>query len=295
MMEGEPPVDSAEGEPSISRGTAPSDRRPESRPIGIFDSGVGGISVLREIRRCLPAEAIIYVADSAHAPYGDKPAAFITQRSAIITQFLIAQGAKALVVACNTATGIAVDELRRNHAFPIVAIEPAIKPAMSMTRSGVVGVLATSRTIASNRFGKLVDRLRGEMPGVTVVAQACPGLVEQIEQGQTAGDAQALVSRCLSPLLAAGADTIVLGCTHYPLIAETIQSVAGAHVTLVDPAEAVARELRRRLDERGLLVSTERIGTLRFCTSGSAAQLLEQLTRLAVEVSPAQVVHCDLE
>jgi glutamate racemase len=269
--------------------------RGDPRPIGIFDSGVGGVSVWREVRRCLPSEDIVYVADSAHAPYGDKPAAFIAQRSAIITDFLIAQGAKALVVACNTATGIAVDELRRRHAFPIVAIEPAIKPAMSLTRSGVVGVLATSQTIASERFGRLVQRVRAETPGTEVMTQACPGLVEQIERGETTGETRALVARYVSPLLAAGADTIVLGCTHYPLIAGTIQSVAGDSVTLVDPAEAVARELRRRLAERGLLALPDRTGTLRFCTSGSAAQLFEQLSRVGIEVPQPQVVHCDLE
>jgi glutamate racemase len=265
----------------------------DPRPIGIFDSGVGGVSVLREVRRCLPSEDVVYVADSAHAPYGDKSAAFITQRSAIITEFLITQGAKALVVACNTATGIAVDELRRRHAFPIVAIEPAIKPAMALTRSGVVGVLATSQTLASDRFARLVERVRREAPAVDVVTQACSGLVEQIEQGDAAST-RALVARCVAPLLAAGADTIVLGCTHYPLIAETIQSVAGTGVTLVDPASAVARELRRRLDERRLLAPVERMGTLRFCTSGPAAQLVEQLSRVGIEVPRAQVVHCEL-
>jgi glutamate racemase len=266
----------------------------DPRPLGVFDSGVGGVSVLREVRRALPSEDIVYVADSAHAPYGDKSAAFITQRSAIITELLIAEGAKALVVACNTATGIAVDELRRRHAFPIVAIEPAIKPAMALTRSGVVGVLATSQTLASERFSTLVKRLRRDTPGIEVVAQACPGLVERIEQGNAASDLRALVTRYVSPLLAARADTIVLGCTHYPLIAETIQAVAGADVTLVDPAGAVARELRRRLDDRGLLASTGHAGTVRFYTSGPATQLFEQLSRLGIEVAQPQVVHCDL-
>jgi glutamate racemase len=290
MTGADPRFGSAQDATSLSRGTALGD----PRPIGIFDSGVGGVSVLREVRRCLPAEDIVYVADSAHAPYGDKPAEFIRQRSLIISDFLIARGAKALVVACNTATGIAVDELRRRHALPIVAIEPAIKPAMSLTQTGVVGVLATSQTLASERFGTLVQRLRAEMPGVEAVTQACPGLVEQIEKGQTAGETRALVAHYLEPLLAAGADTIVLGCTHYPLIAGTIQSVAGPGVRLVDPAEAVARELRRRLDERGLLAPADRAGTLRYCTSGLASQLFEQLSRLGVEVSEAQAVHCDL-
>jgi glutamate racemase len=250
--------------------------------------------VLREIRRCLPSEDVLYVADSAHAPYGDKPAAFITQRSAIISDFLIGHGAKALVVACNTATGIAVDQLRHRHTFPIVAIEPAIKPAMSLTRTGVVGVLATSQTLASERFRRLVERLRSETPGIDVVTQACPGLVEQIEEGRTATGIRALVGRFVEPLLAADVDTIVLGCTHYPLIAGTIQAAAGEDVRLVDPAEAVARELRRRLGERGLLAPANRTGTVRFCTSGSSTQLRDQLSGLGIKAEESQVVHCDL-
>jgi glutamate racemase len=290
MSGADSPGDCAQNVPNDGRVTAPGD----PRPIGIFDSGVGGVSVLREVRRSLPAEDIVYVADSAYAPYGDKPALFITQRSAIITDYLIGQGAKALVVACNTATGVSVDELRRRHAFPIVAIEPAIKPAMSLTRSGVVGVLATRQTLASERFGKLVERLRGEAAGIRVVTQACPGLVEHIEQGGAEADTRALLARFVSPLLAAGVDTIVLGCTHYPLIADAIQEVAGAGVSLVDPAEAVARELRRRLADGGLLAPASRVGALRFCTSGQASLLFDQLARVGIEVAQPQVVHCDL-
>ena len=154
--------------------------------IGVFDSGVGGLSLLREVRRELPHEDVIYVADSGHAPYGDKPVEIIRQRSSAIVGFLVRQGAKAVVVACNTATSVAVDGLRRDWTIPIVAIEPAVKPAAATTRSGVVGVLATGQTIASPRFARLTDTFAA---GVEVIAQPCPGLVEQIEKGDLSGPA----------------------------------------------------------------------------------------------------------
>src|SRR5688500_4882553 len=215
-----------------------------SGPIGIFDSGVGGLSVLLEVRRELPHEDLLYVADSAHAPYGDKPAEFIERRAATIVDFFIGQGAKAIVVACNTATGIAIEGLRARQSMPIVGIEPAIKPAVSVTKSGVIGVLATRQTTASAR----VARLGGtHASGVEVVAQACPGLVEQIENGELAsGETRALVAEYVRPLIERGADAIVLGCTHYPLVRDAIESAAGPAVTIIDPAAAVAREVRRR-------------------------------------------------
>ena len=149
------------------------------RPIGVFDSGVGGVSVLREIRRALPVEHLIYLADSAYTPYGDRPAAVIAERSIAMVQLLEQQGVKAVVVACNTATGIAIDALRGRFTMPIVAIEPAVKPAAALTRSGVVGVLATTQTLASERFSKLVE---AHAAGVRVVTQPSPGLVERVER-----------------------------------------------------------------------------------------------------------------
>jgi glutamate racemase len=248
--------------------------------IGVFDSGVGGLSLLREIRRELPHEDLIYVADSGHAPYGDKPVDIIRQRSAAIVQFLVGEGAKAVVVACNTATSVAVDGLRREWTIPIVAIEPAVKPAAAATRSGVVGVLATSQTIASPRFARLTDAFAG---GVEVIAQACPGLVEQIEKGDLSGAAtRALVDAYVAPLVERGADTLVLGCTHYPFVTELIADVAGAAVTIVDPAAAVARELRRRLDERSLATDRTEPGRLAVWSSGSTEALAVLLERLGL-------------
>lgn len=256
-----------------------------SHPVGVFDSGVGGLSVLREIRRQLPSEHLLYVADSAFAPYGNKPQEFIEARSLAIVEFLLSLNAKAIVVACNTATGAAAATIRARHALPVVAMEPAIKPAAALTRSGVVGVLATQRTLASHNFVKLFERYGN---GVEILAQACPGLVEQVEAGDLAGSGtRRLLERYLSPLLAKGADTLVLGCTHYPFLRPLIQKMAGPDVAVIDSSEAVARQLWRRLEAHGLLASPEQKGTEQFWSSAdpaSAAPILRQLWPLCNEV-----------
>ncbi len=258
------------------------------RPIGVFDSGVGGVSVLREIRRVLPSENLIYLADSAYTPYGDRPAAVITERSIAMVTLLEREGVKAVVVACNTATGIAVDALRRRFSMPIIAIEPAVKPAAASTRSGVVGVLATTQTLASERFSKLVETHAG---GVRVLTQPSPGLVERVESGELLTPAtRSMVEQYVRPLLEGGADTIVLGCTHYPFLAGVIQDVAGPAVAVIDPAVAVARELRRRLEAGGLLASDGHIGTERFWTTGPPEQsqaVLAQLWGGPIEITHA--------
>jgi len=248
------------------------------RAIGVFDSGVGGVSVLRDVRRELPAEDLIYVADSKYAPYGDRSPAFITERSIAMVQFLERLGAKAVVVACNTATGVAVDALRARFTMPIVAVEPAVKPAASHTRSGVVGVLATTQTLASARFAKLVDV---HASSVRVITQAAPGLVEQVEGGELSSQAtRSLVESYVRPLLQAGADTIVLGCTHYPFLSGVIADVAGSGVTVIDPAVAVARELRRRLHASRLLAPPDHIGREQFWTTGPVEQTRDVITQL---------------
>jgi glutamate racemase len=256
------------------------------RPIGVFDSGVGGVSVLREIRRVLPAEDLIYLADSAYTPYGDRPATVITERSIAMVALLQAADVKAVVVACNTATGIAVDALRARFTMPIIAIEPAVKPAAARTRSGVVGVLATTQTLASQRFWKLVET---HAAGVRVVTQPSPGLVERVEAGELSTAAtRSLVEQYVKPLLDNGADTIVLGCTHYPFLSAVIQDVAGPSITVIDPAVAVARELRRRLEAGNLLAPDTRTGGERFWTTGPADQsqaVIGQLWGSLVEVT----------
>jgi glutamate racemase len=235
-------------------------------PVGVFDSGVGGLSVLREIRRTLPFEDLIYVADSAYAPYGERSNAFIEQRATAVVQFLIIRHAKAIVVACNTATGVAVDTLRSRFTLPIIGMEPAVKPAASATKSGVVGVLATTQTLSSRRFSRLLAQHGTE---VEVVLQACPRLVDQVERGELSGSAtRALVDEYVRPLLDRGADTIVLGCTHFPFLTEMIQEIAGPNVALIDPAVAVARELRRRLEADNHLSSDTTPGSEQFWTSG---------------------------
>lgn len=223
------------------------DAAPENpaAPIAVFDSGVGGLSVLRAIRERLPQEPLLYVADSGYAPYGDRDIAFIRERAVTIVGELVRRGAKSIVIACNTATVVAAAELRAQFALPIIALEPAIKPAIERSASHVIGVLATSRTLES----AAVARLCAEYGGATrIVLQACPGLVEAVERGHTdRAQTSTLLERYLAAPLAAGADTLVLGCTHYAFLRDRIQAIAGPSVTLLDSADAVARQTERRL------------------------------------------------
>lgn len=240
-----------------------------SGTIGVFDSGVGGLSVLRHIRHVLPNERLIYIADSGHVPYGDKSASYIEQRSLALTRFLLKQGADAIVIACNTATAAAAATLRNRFDIPIVAMEPAVKPAVASTKSGVIGVLATVGTLESARFAALLERYAGE---VEIVTQGCPGLVEQVEQGNLAGsETRELIARYTAPLLARGADTLILGCTHYPFLARLITEVVGDAITLVDTGTAVARQLHSRIQAE-LPARENPDGSAQFWTSGDAAQ-----------------------
>lgn len=238
--------------------------------IGVFDSGVGGLSVLRAIRDQLPEEDLLYLADSGHAPYGDRDAGFITERAARITEFLLACGVKAIVVACNTVTVVAIERLRSWCPVPIVAMEPAIKPASMATRSGVVGVLATSRTLASPAVAQLCA-LHGTK--IRILLQACPGLVEQVERAELASHAtRSLLARYIAPLLEAGADTIVLGCTHYPFLRPLVRDIVGRDVSILDPAAAVARQLARRLGPHRARLRAGRVAQERFFSSAPLAQ-----------------------
>jgi glutamate racemase len=231
---------------------------PSDAPIGIFDSGVGGLSILRHVRAQLPHEHLVYVADSGFAPYGDKPESVVAERSLAIARFLVARGAKAIVVACNTATGAAVRLLReRLPGIPIVGVEPGLKPAAAITKNGTVGVLATERTLASEKFLLLRDQIARDT-GARFLLQPCSGLADQIELGELASPAiVAMLRRYVTPLLEGGADTLVLGCTHYPLVQASIEHVireSGAgDIALVDTGDAVARQLARLLDAGGLL------------------------------------------
>jgi glutamate racemase len=236
-------------------------------PIGVFDSGVGGLSILHAIRRELPDEDLLYVADSANAPYGDRAESFIAERTDAIAAFLIEWGARAIVVACHTASVVAVERLRSWSSVPVVAIEPAIKPASRTTSSGVVGVLATTRTIASESVARLCAA-HGD--GVEILLQACPGLVERVERADlTSGETRSLLASYVSPLLAAGADTIVLGCTHYSFLSDAIRALVGPDVLLIDPAAAVARQTARRLGPNRRASSPARLASARFFSSSA--------------------------
>lgn len=220
-------------------------------PIGVFDSGVGGLTILREIRAALPREDLVYVADARHLPYGDKSLDFVRGRGFALTEFLVGLGAKAIVVACNTATAAAIDPLRERYGIPFVGVEPAVKPAAAESRTGVIGVLATSATLQSSRYASLVARFA---QGRQVLEQPCAGLADHIEQGRLDDAAtEELVKGFVAPLLAAGADTIVLGCTHYPLIAHIVRRIAGPQVQVIENGTAVARELSRQLAARSVL------------------------------------------
>ena len=252
--------------------------RPFLGAIGVFDSGVGGLSVLRAIRAALPHEHLVYVADSGHAPYGDQSEAHITQRTLTVGNWLAEQGVKGITIACNTATVVAAKTLREQTHLPVVAIEPAIKPAVALTRSGVVGVLATRQTVHSAAVARLVDLYGADK---RVVLQACPGLMEQVERADLhSAETEALLRQFITPLLEQGADTLVLGCTHYPFLRDTIQRLVGAEVTLLDPADAVARELARRLAESGSLTTQAAPGSVQFFTSGDVAQAQAVISHL---------------
>lgn len=240
-------------------------------PIGVFDSGVGGLSVLAEIQRLMPNERLLYVGDCGHIPYGEKTPEFIRQRCMAIAEFFQEKGAKALVIACNTATAAAAADLRQQYSgWPIVGMEPAVKPAALATRNGVVGVLATTGTLQSARFAALLDRFAST---VTVVTQPCPGLVELIEQGDMASARlRALVIRYVRPLLVANCDTIILGCTHYPFLKPLLAEILPSGTALVDTGAAVARQLQRLLADRHL-VNTHGQSAPEYWTSGNVSQL----------------------
>ncbi|WP_263262722.1 glutamate racemase [Pseudomonas sp. RIT-PI-S] len=237
-----------------------------SAPVGVFDSGVGGLSVLAEIQRLLPNEHLLYAGDCGHIPYGEKTPEFIRERCVAIAEFFRQRGAKALVMACNTATAAAAADLRERYPdWLIIGMEPAVKPAAMATRNGIVGVLATTGTLQSARFAALLDRFAAD---VTVLTQPGPGLVERIEQGDLSSPPlRALLAHYLQPLLAGGCDTLILGCTHYPFLKPLLSELLPPDVALVDTGAAVARHLQRLLTQAGLS-NLQACGPTRYWTSG---------------------------
>ncbi len=248
---------------------------PLRNPIGVFDSGVGGLTVLREIIRQLPAWDTLYIADNANCPYGRRPVADIRALSEGITRYLLAQGACCIVVACNSASAAALHHLREAFTgVPFVGMVPAVKPATALTQSRTIGVLATPTTLNGQLLSEVIEQYAGD---VRILTQECPGLVEQIEAGDLDGPAtDTLLRRYLQPLLAGGADVIALGCTHYPFLAAQIQRLAGPKVRLLDPSEAVARQVQRVLAGQASAGSGRHV----FKSTGEPAALRRAAERL---------------
>ncbi|NVE01447.1 glutamate racemase [Massilia sp. BJB1822] len=254
-------------------------------PIGVFDSGVGGLSVLRHIQQQLPRENVLYFADIGFAPYGDKPEAAVVQRALAVAEFLIGQGAKALVVACNTATVAAIKAIRAAWpGMPIVGVEPGLKPGAAATRNGTVGVMATDNTLRGEKFLQLRDQISSASKAQFLL-QPCIGLADRINTGDLEGpETVAMLERYVRPLLEQGADTLVLGCTHYLFVQPGIERIIAAHakapVTVIDTGDAVARQLARLLEGAGLLRPGGTAPHLRGYTTSPRAALVEAFDKL---------------
>ncbi|HEX2204168.1 MAG TPA: glutamate racemase [Longimicrobium sp.] len=258
-------------------------------PVGVFDSGIGGLSVARELRRALPAEELLYVSDSAFVPYGDRTTEEVRARSLAIGRWIEASGAKALVVACNTASGAALETLREHLSIPVVGLEPAVKPAVRATRAGKVGVMATVGTLRSERFARLIEN---HADGTRVIPQPCPGLADLIEDGHLDTDLlRARLAELTAPLKEAGVDTVVLGCTHYLFVRDAIAEALGPDVQILDSGEAIARRVRQVLGEAGRLAEGG-VGSLRVLTTGDPAEVAPVVARIWGE--PLPVAHVEI-
>ena len=251
----------------------------QNQPIGVFDSGVGGLSVLRAMRELMPEESIIYFADQGHVPYGPRSLEQVRNFSEAITRFLLAQNAKLIVVACNTASAAALHSLR--DKFPdvsFVGMEPAVKPAAENTQSGLVGVLATPATFQGKLYASVVERFAN---GVQVLQDTCSGLVAQIESGDLDGDeTHTILENALRPMLDRGIDTVVLGCTHYPFVIPSIEQIVGESVRVIDPAPAVAKQAKRLLDANGMKNPARENADVQFYTSGDVDSFSSMLPKL---------------
>jgi glutamate racemase len=262
----------------------------EAAAVGIFDSGVGGLSVLRAIRSQLPAQDLLYFGDQAHVPYGSRTLEEVREFSTEITRFLLRRGAQLVVVACNTASAAALQHLRQTFPeTPFVGMEPAVKPAAEASRTHRVGVLATPATFQGALYASVVERFAS---GTTIFQDTLPGLVAQVEAGDLdSSETRRILEKALLPMLSEHIDSVVLGCTHYPFVIPLIKEIVGPAVQVIDPAPAVARQTRRLLEQRGWLAQGNNPGSLVFMTSGQAGpfkRLLRQLLgiRAAVESVP---------
>jgi glutamate racemase len=261
-----------------------------NNPIGVFDSGVGGLSVLRAIREQMPEESVVYFGDQGHVPYGPRPLEQVRDFSEGITRFLLGKGAKIIVVACNAASAAALTYLRQTFPdVPFVGMEPAVKPAAEHTETGVVGVLATPATFQGVLYASVVERFAN---GVELLQSTCVGLVQQIEKGDLNGTAtREILEGALHPMLEKNIDTVVLACTHYPFVIPLIQEIVGKKVRVIDPAPAVARQTKRLLEVKGLKRGEGDQSKVQFFTSGNAILVQSLLSKLIAEESTVATLH----
>lgn len=261
-----------------------------SQPIAVFDSGIGGLSIAKCIKKELPNESLIYIADQAYSPYGNLTPAEIVKRVNVIADKLIQLNAKALVIACNTATVNAIDQLRERISIPVIGVEPAIKPAAEQSKLQKVGLLVTQSTAENPRFLTLVDRYKGN---ADVNIQPCPKLASTIEQGDTnSTKVTTLLTEYLTPLINAQVDTIVLGCTHYPFVAKQIQQICGDHIKLVETALPVTKELIRQLANKQLLAGS--LSTPQYYFYSTAATAHKQAIFEQLWLTPVELVNFDI-
>ena len=260
--------------------------------IGVFDSGLGGLSVLRELRKQLPGQPIVYFGDQVHTPYGVRTLEEVRQLTTAAVEFLFRQGAKLIVVACNTASAAALKSLRSQFPeTPFVGMEPAVKPAAEQTHSKVVGVLATYATFQSELYASVLERFAKD---VKVLQSPCPGLVAEIEKGNLAGEeTRAILTRELEPMLAQGIDTVVMGCTHYPFVIPLVKEIVGPEVKVIDPAPAVAKRTAFLLKEKGWLAQEEKPAQVIFYTSGKPELLHDLLPELIGETGEVRQARWD--
>ena len=258
-------------------------------PIGIFDSGVGGLSVLRAMRVLMPEEAILYFGDQAHVPYGPRSMEQIQNFSEGITKFLLSHDSKLIVVACNTASAAALTYLReRFPTVSFVGMEPAVKPAAETTKTGKVGVLATPATFQGALYASVVERFG---VGVEFFQHTCPGLVSQIEKGELNSTAtRAILENALRPMLAKNIDTVVLGCTHYPFVIPLIEQIVKKNVRVIDPAPSVAKQVKRLLEAAGMKSQAQAHASVRFFTSGNPTEMKSMLPVLLGESGEVESV-----
>lgn len=250
----------------------------DARPIGIFDSGIGGLPIAKQIRETMPSEHLIYLADTLHAPYGEKSEAFILDRSIAITEQLLSRQVKAIVIACNTATLVSIKTLRERYQLPFIGVEPGLRPAALNTKTGVIGVLATAKTLTSQSFHHLAERVA---EGARVEIQPCPDLVILVETlALSYQETYKTVERYIQPLLDKGADTLILGCTHFTHLKTVIQHVAGPTITIISTEEAVAREVNRRLGLENLKSKSDIDGQTLMLSNSDKSRFEKQISTL---------------